>query len=129
MVKLFSTVLRRDPGAFVLVTPAERLTVEVEDAPFVAVDFEHRGVGSSQQIAFATNVDDVVIADTSHPLTVRGTADAPRPYVLVRGGLEARLSRPVYYRLVDLAIEGPNIGSMGVWSGGAFFPLTSHIFG
>ena len=127
MVKLFSTVLRRDADAFVLVTPAERLTVEVADAPFVAVDFERRGAGSTQELAFATNVGDVVIADATHPLTISGSDQTPRPYLRVRGELDARLSRAVYYRLIDIAIER-NEG-LGVWSAGAFFRLGPYMFG
>jgi hypothetical protein len=131
MVKLFSTVLRRDADAFVLVTPAERLTIEVADAPFIAVDLDRRGAGRSQELAFATNVDDIVIADAAHPLVMRGTEASPRPYVRVRGGLDARLSRPVYYRLIDFATESDDGSALGVWSGGAFFELgsTGHMFG
>jgi hypothetical protein len=127
MVKLFSSVLRRDADAFVLVTPAERLTVEVADVPFLAVDFERRGANTSQELAFATNVGDVVIADAVHPLSVRGSDDSPRPYIRVRGELDARLSRAVYYRLIDIAIEHDD--AVGVWSGGTFFRLGHYMFG
>jgi hypothetical protein len=123
MVRLFSTVLRRDPDAFVLVTPAERLTLHVADAPFIAVDFDTRGRGRTQTLAFETNVGDVVAADAQHPLTMRGTVDSPRPYLLVRGGLEARLSRPVYYRLVDIAVRRERDTAVGVWSSGEFLEL------
>jgi hypothetical protein len=97
--------------------------LHVADAPFIAVDFDTRGRGRAQKVAFETNIGDVVVADAQHPLTMRGTVDSPRPYLLVRGGLEARLSRPVYYRLVDIAVRREHDAAVGVWSSGAFFEL------
>ena len=125
MVRLFSTVLRRDDDGYQLVTPAERLSIEVEDVPFVAVDVEQRGRGRGQDLAFATHVGDIVIADADHPLTMRGDAENPRPYVRVRARLDARIARAVYYRLVDLGVERRSAGSrvLGVWSAGRFFEL------
>ena len=122
MVRLFSTILRRDGGEHFLVTPAERLAIEVEDAPFVAIEVEARGTGAAQCLVFLTNVDDLVAADSEHPIVLRGPAPLTRPYVLVRDSLDALISRSVYYQLVDLAISGPD-GLAGVWSGGAFFEL------
>lgn len=125
MVRLFSTVLRRDPDGFVLVTPAEKLEIDVEDAPFVAVDVEARGAGEAQELAFATNVGDIVIASEQHALRVRGVPDSPRPYLEVRQGLDALVARSVYYRLVDLAVERRDQDAtvVGVWSSGTFFPI------
>ncbi|MEZ5550361.1 MAG: DUF1285 domain-containing protein [Pseudomonadales bacterium] len=109
LVKLFATILRRDADGFCLVTPAEKLLIEVVDAPFLAVDMEVRGAGADQEILLVTNVDDAVMLDDGHPLRVAGLPDAPRPYVRVRGGLDALIARSVYYRLVDLC-EGPDAG-------------------
>ena len=122
MVKLFSTVLRRDDDEFVLVTPVERLSIVVDDAPFVAVDVEALGGGTEQRLAFLTNVGDVIETNADRPIVLRGEGSSLRPYVLVRDRLEALIARPAYYRLADLACLGPS-GSIGVWSGGAFFSL------
>jgi uncharacterized protein len=128
LVRLFSTVLRRDAdGAFWLVTPAERGRITVDDAPFVAVEVAVTGHGREQQLIFRTNVDDTVAADGDHPVRVVNdvATGAPNPYVLVRNGLEARLSRPVFYELVERGTE-ERVGDatlFGVWSKGRFFPL------
>jgi hypothetical protein len=128
LVRLFSTVLRRDEdGTYWLVTPAERGRIIVEDAPFVAVELTVRGTGREQQLIFRTNVDDTVAADAEHPLRVVNdpATEEPNPYILVRNGLEARLSRPVFYELVELGSE-ERVGDatlFGVWSKGKFFPL------
>ena len=102
LVRLFSTVLRKDPDGFCLVTPAEKLLITVDDAPFIAVDFEIKGSGAEQQLLFVTNVDEYLLADADHQITVMGPADSPRPYLHVRDGLDALISRPVYYRMVEL---------------------------
>jgi uncharacterized protein len=122
MVRLFSTILRRDDDGIHLVTPAEKLAIEVEDAPFLAVDMERRGDGTNQALVFLTNVDDLVVADAAHPIQLRGSAPEARPYLLVRDGLDALISRPVFYRLAEIAVPGPG-GRSGVWSSTAFFPL------
>lgn len=120
MVRLFSTILRREPdGGFVLVTPVEKLDIVVEDAPFVAVEVKSEGEGEARNLAFRLNTGDVVIAGPDHRLRFeRG----PHPYLEVRGGLDALVARPVYYELAELALaeaaEPP-----GLWSGGLFFPL------
>jgi hypothetical protein len=122
LVKLFSTILRREPdGRFVLVTPAEKLDILVEDAPFIAVEATTEGEGAARQIIFRTNTDDLVAAGPDHPLRVETAPDGtPRPYVHVRAGLEALVNRPVFYQLADLALaEGGS--PPGLWSGGAFF--------
>ena len=115
MVRLFSTILRREPDrGFVLVTPAEKLEIEVEDAPFVAVEMTSDGEGRERVLGFRLNTGDVVVAGSDHPLKLEGA----RPYLEARRGLDALIARPVYYELAEMAI-----GAGGVWSGGAFFPL------
>jgi hypothetical protein len=123
MVRLFSTILRREPdGGYVLVTPVEKLDIEVEDAPFVAVELASEGQGTSRSLAFRLNTGDLVVAGPKHPLRFAAAADGPHPYVEVRRGLEALIARPVYYELANLALaEGAE--PAGLWSGGAFFPL------
>ena len=128
MVRLFASVLRKDAdGRTYLVTPAEKVDVEVEDAPFLAVDLDMLGQGREQQIAFRTNVDDVVVCGPEHPL--RFAEQEPgkglKPYVLVRGRLEALLTRALLHDLVALAVDEIREGRRvtGVWSGGAFFPI------
>lgn len=105
LVNLFATILRKDPDGYALVTPAEKLLIEVEDAPFQATDVEVKDSGADQQLLFTINVGDYVLADEAHPIVVEGTEDAPRPYIEVRDGLRALIGRSVYYRLVDLAEE------------------------
>ena len=132
LVKLFSTVLRKDDeGEYWLVTPVEKGRIEVEDAPFVAVELMVEGAGSSQQLKLRTNVDDIVAVDADHPLWVEQdeATGEPGPYVMVRDGLEAKINRPVFYELVELAepsgesaVDGERLG---VWSGGTFFELGS----
>lgn len=128
LVKLFASVLRREAdGSYWLVTPAERGRVTVEDAPFTAVEVAARGLGREQVLEFRTNIDDSVVAGIDHPLRVAidDATGAPSPYVLVRPGLEARLTRAVYYELVDMGVEEEGAGGMrlGVWSDGVFFAL------
>ena len=128
LVRLFSTVLRRDEaGGYWLVTPVERGRILVDDAPFVAVAMEVAGEGAGRQLTFTTNLDHVVAAGPDHPIRVAIDPDTgePSPYVLVRDGLEALIARPVFYDLVELAEErGPaGTGELGVWSGGRFFTL------
>ncbi len=123
MVRLFSTILRREPdGGFVLVTPAEKLDIEVEDAPFVAVETKSEGEGPGRTLAFRLNTGDVVVAGPDHPLRLGEGRDGAHPYVGVRGGLDALIARPVYYELAELALaEGGE--PPGLWSGGAFFAM------
>jgi hypothetical protein len=123
MVRLFSTILRRDPDRYVLVTPVEKVGITVDDAPFLAVYVEVEGQGETQSLNFRTNVEDWTEAGPAHPIRVETAPDTqePRPYVHVRGGLEALIARPVFYELVNLAV--PRDDALGVWSGGMFFPL------
>ncbi len=130
LVRLFASVLRREgDGSYWLVTPAERGRIAVDDAPFVAVELDVEGQGREQVLRLRTNLDDVVAVGADHPLRVSHDAASgePSPYVMVRGGLEALLSRPVYYALVELGEERRLGGSeqYGVWSCGMFFPLGS----
>jgi hypothetical protein len=124
MVRLFSTILRREPeGGYVLVTPVEKLDIDVEDAPFQAVEMKAEGEGRDARLAFRLNTGDLVTAGPDHPLRFAADADSEgvRPYLLVRRGLEALVARSVYYELADRVIAGG--GAPGVWSDGAFFPL------
>jgi hypothetical protein len=124
LVKLFASVLRRNSdGSYWLVTPAERVRIQVDDAPFVAVALDVAGEGRATRLTFTTNVDDTVTAGRHNPIRVviDPTTEEPSPYVRVRDGLEALISRPVYYELVAL---GETQGTrFGVWSDGAFFAL------
>jgi len=120
MVKLFSTILRREAdGSFVLVTPVEKLTIHVDDAPFQAVEMKAEGEGEAMRLAFRLNTDELVTAGPGHALRFE---EGPRPYLQVRRGLEALVSRTVYYELAQIALaNGSN--PPGVWSNGAFFAL------
>jgi hypothetical protein len=123
MVRLFSTILRREPdGRFVLVTPVEKLDIEVEEAPFVAVELKSEGEGRDRSLAFRLNTGDVVVAGPEHPLRFEGGEGGPHPYLRVRGGLDALVGRPAYYELADLALAEAS-EPPGLWSGGAFFPM------
>lgn len=128
LVKLFASVLRKDvDGRTYLVTPAEKVDVEIEDAPFLAVEMQVRGSGREQTLVLRTNVDDVVDCGATHPLRfARGApGDGLKPYVLVRGRLEALLSRALVYEMAELAVEEERDGVIvpGVWSGGVFFAM------
>ncbi|NIA71645.1 DUF1285 domain-containing protein [Pelagibius litoralis] len=127
LVKLFATVLRRDDeGAYWLQTPVEKGRITVEDVPFVAVELSVRGSGEDQRLSFRTNLDEWVAAGAAHPLRVaesRASA-GPSPYILVRDALEARILRPVYYELAELAVPAPETADgLGVWSDGVFFVI------
>jgi uncharacterized protein len=128
MVRLFSTILRRDGARFVLVTPVEKVGITVDDAPFVAVDFTAEGIGQAQSLRFETNVGDIVTASGEHPLrfVFDPQTDEPSPYVHVRAGLEALIDRKSFYRLVELAVVKEIDGDdwLGLWSAGQFFPMT-----
>jgi uncharacterized protein len=126
LVRLFATILRRDPERYVLVTPVERVGIVVEDAPFLAVEMAVEGAGDGRQIAFRTNVDDLVRVDADHP--VRFEQDARgglKPYVRVRGDLWALVTRALALDLVDLGEERIVDGrpTFALAAGGQVFPI------
>ncbi|WP_267355364.1 MULTISPECIES: DUF1285 domain-containing protein [unclassified Methylobacterium] len=127
LVRLFSTILRREPdGRVVLVTPVESVGITVEDAPFVAVEMAVDGSGKDRRISFRTNVDDLVPVDSEHTLRFEEAADgALKPYLHVRCGLWALVSRALTYDLVELAEEGTLDGEtwLGLWAGGLFHQI------
>jgi hypothetical protein len=125
LVKLFASVLRKDvDGKHYLVTPAEKVDVAVSDAPFLAVEMQVDGSARDQRLIFRTNVDDIVTAGPGHPLrfVVEPGSEGLKPYLLVRGRLEALVTRALYYDLVEMAVEEAGSG-LGLWSDGSFFPL------
>jgi hypothetical protein len=123
LVRLFSTILRKDGEDYVLVTPVEKMRIKVEDAPFQAVLMEIVGVGRDQVLTFTTNVGDETVAGPDNPIRVETdpVTEEPAPYVHVRRGLEAKISRAVFYSLAELAVRDGDL--LGVWSGGRFFPI------
>ncbi|MET4697145.1 hypothetical protein ABIE65_000156 [Constrictibacter sp. MBR-5] len=129
LVKLFSTVLRRtEDGGYMLATPVERVAVKVEDAPFVAVEMVEEGEGETRCLRFRTNIDEWVTLDEEHPLRVEldPATGEPSPYILLREGIEALVTRAVFYDLVERAEEredGKGETMLGVRSAGGFFPL------
>lgn len=128
LVCLFASVLKREAdGSYWLETPVERGLVRVEDAPFIAVELFWKADNGKQTLSFRTNLDQMVTADAEHPISVHicPISREPRPYVTVRPGLEAKISRSVFYEMVALAdseeLDGKSI--LGVWSEGVFFPI------
>jgi uncharacterized protein len=125
LVRLFSRVLRRDADdRFYLVTPVEKIDIAVEDAPFLAVEMEVSGSGREQSLVFRTNVDDVVACGPDHPLRFETEAGSGglKPYLHVRGRLEALVTRALYYDLVELAVTG-EADRLGIWSNGHFYVM------
>lgn len=128
MVCLFASVLERhDDGSYWLVTPDECGTIQVDDVPFVAVEMFTCGCGREKVVSFRTNMDEIVTVDADHGLRIIECVETgePQPYVHVRDGLEARLTRSVYYELVAQGFEEKVDGEelYGLWSSGIFFPL------
>lgn len=123
LVKLFSTILWREGDKYFLVTPVEKVGITVEDAPFVAVDFEVEGEGDAQKLSFISNVGDTAVAGPSNPIRVERDPETgePAPYVLIRRNLEALIDRKSFYRLVELGVH--HEGWFGLWSQGAFFGI------
>lgn len=119
MIRAFSSLLRREvDGGYSLVTPQQKLSIEIEDAPFMAVELQNDGTGADRMLAFRLNSDDLVVAGPEHKLEWRGVL----PYLHVRGGLWAKLARPVYYELAELALaENPENPSL--WSDGIEFRM------
>ena len=132
LVKLFSRILRKDPdGQTYLVTPYEKVIVHVSDAPFIAIRVDRLGEpGPDQELAFTTNLGELVLAGPDRPLRilVDPQTQQPSPYIGVRGRLDARLTRPTYYDLAEMAEPAPEAPeTYGVWSKGVFFPVGSLV--
>ena len=136
LVKLFSSVLSRDKnGRYWLTTPTEKGEITVEDVPFQAVEMKVNGINENQELTFRTNIDEMVVADEIHSIRIETDPETeePSPYLMVRDGLEARLTRAVFYQMVDLGVEmtmdivrGQDIYKeqvYGVWSSGQFFQI------
>ena len=123
IVKLFSSILKKEEENFFLVTPVEKVRITVEDAPFVAVDFVLDGKDRAQRLTFTTQVGDTAIAGPDHPIRIifDPETDEPSPYIVIRANLEARIDRKSFYRLVEIGSH--HDGWFGVWSDGQFFPL------
>lgn len=126
MVKLFSSILKKEDDRYFLVTPVEKVGIRVDDAPFVAVDFDVEGQGRDQVLTFVTQVEDRAAAGPEHPIrVVRDASGEPSPYILIRRNLEALIDRKSFYRMIDLGVHEPQDGQdwFGVWSLGRFFPV------
>jgi hypothetical protein len=126
LVKLFSTILKREDGAYFLVTPVEKVGIRVDDAPFLAVEMEQDGEGTARKLRFRTNVDDWVPCDGDHRLRFEAAADGGlTPYLHVRADLWAKVTRALYYDLVEMGeiriVDGREM--FGVMSGGVFFSM------
>ncbi len=130
MVQLFASVLKREQDAYFLVTPVEKIGIQVEDCPFIVTETDCVMQEGQQILHFTTNVGETVVADSEHPINVmlRPDGDEPRPTLLIRSGLEGLLSRAAFYRLVELAEPAPKddpgaANTIGVSSAGVYFPL------
>jgi uncharacterized protein len=121
MIRAFSGLLRRDAdGSHWLVTPQQKLSIVVDDAPFVAVEVQSEGKAAGRTLAFRLNSDDLVVAGPGHAIELRGDV----PYLHVREGLWAKLARPVYYELAEMALAD-NPTAPAVWSNGVEFQIGS----
>ncbi|MDQ2066910.1 DUF1285 domain-containing protein [Xinfangfangia sp. CPCC 101601] len=126
LVKLFSSILKREGDSYFLVTPVEKVGIKVDDAPLLAIDFEAEGTGEAQNLHFVTKTEDRAMAGPDHPIRVeRDDKGEPSPYVLIRSNLWALIDRKSFYRLVELGCHAPHDGAswFGLWSGGQFFPV------
>ena len=123
LVRLFSSILRKDGDDYFLVTPVEKVGITVDDAPFVAVDFTAEGSGEAQVLTFHTHVGDTAVAGPDQPIRVTRDPETgePSPYVLVRANLEALIDRKSFYRLVEIGAH--HDGWFGLWSSGEFFRI------
>ena len=123
LVRLFSTILKKEGEKYFLVTPVEKVGITVDDAPFVAVDFNVSGLGRDQILTFSTNVGDAALAGPEHPIRVVRDKETgePSPYVHIRADLEALIDRKSFYRLVELGAHHDDW--FGIWSSGEFFPV------
>ena len=131
LVKLFSSIIRKDGDDYFLVTPVEKVGIIVDDAPFVSNDFDAENTGDDQIITFHTHVGDSAVASAENPIRVvrDETTGEPSPYVLIRANLEALIDRKSFYRLVDIGTTQSHEGTdwFGVRSGGEFFPIIPAI--
>jgi hypothetical protein len=127
LVKLFSSILKREGDAYFLVTPVEKVGIKVDDAPLLVIDFDAAGIGTTQTVVFKTKTDDIATLDRDHPLRVERdpATGEPAPYILIRTNLWALIDRKSFYRLVDLGCHHLHDGQMwfGLWSSGQFFPV------
>ena len=133
LVKLFSSIIRKDDDKYYLVTPAEKVGIKVDDAPFVAVDFVTIGKGSNQTLTFETQVGDKVQLNKENSLRVLidKNSGEPKPYIHVRSGLEALIDRKSFYRLIEICSTNTNTNTntnnkeewFGLWSNKNFFPI------
>jgi hypothetical protein len=126
LVRLFSTILKREDGKHFLVTPVEKVGIRVDDAPFLAVEMVRYEDASGRRLRFRTNVDDWIECDSSHPLRFEPSAEGGlTPYLLVRADLWAKVTRALYYDLVDMGeermVDGREV--FGVESAGAYFAM------
>lgn len=125
MVRLFSSILRRDAdGRHFLVTPVEKLEIDVDDTPFIAVEVKSTGTGQDRTLAFRLNSGDLILAGPANPLRFEEVAGEPHPLLAVRGGMDALVSRAAYYALADWAIDEGH-EPLGLWSDGVFFPMAA----
>ena len=127
LVKLFSSILKREGDAYFLVTPVEKVGIIVDDAPLLANDFEISGEGAAQTLTFTTKTEDVATLGPDHPLRVERNpvTGEPSPYILIRSDLWALIDRKSFYRMVDLGCHETHGGHkwFGLWSSGQFFPV------
>jgi hypothetical protein len=127
LVKLFSTILKREGDDYFLVTPVEKVGIKVDDAPLLAQDFTVQGQGRDQTLTFTTKTEDEAVLDADHPLRVERdpTTGEPSPYILIRSNLWALIDRKSFYRLIDLCCHEQHDGHkwFGIWSSGQFFPV------
>lgn len=127
LVKLFSSIIKREGDDYFLVTPVEKVRIIVDDAPFLAIDLETDGTGHNQRVTFATQVGDTATAGEANPLRVERdpATGEPSPYILIRANLEALIDRKSFYRLIDLCQHTQHQGGdwFGLWSAGVFFPI------
>ncbi len=127
LVKLFSSILKREGDDYFLVTPVEKVGIKVDDAPLLAIDFDAVGHGEGQTLTFTTKTEDAATLGPDHPLRVERDADTgePAPYILIRANLWALIDRKSFYRLVDLGCHHRHDGQdwFGLWSAGQFFPV------
>lgn len=127
LLQLFSRLLRREGEQYFLVTPVEKLSIEVEDAPFVSIDSCVQGAGREQNIYVTTNLNDVLAVGPEHPLRVEldPLSQEPSPYVSIGNQLEVRLQRSDFYHLVEygeeIVVDGQSV--LGLWSQGEFYVL------